>query len=113
MEMATRRALVEEEEEEENEDAASCLFGAEEQGDGEEGVGDSARVRLRGSSTAVAMFSQQGWKGVNQDAMTVWEVIINFNKFIRISIILLFFSYYYLTKKEIMMKLVLHIYALC
>ncbi|XP_074579018.1 putative protein phosphatase 2C 73 isoform X2 [Curcuma longa] len=74
MEMATRRAFMEEEEEEEGDDAASYLFEAEEQGDGEEGGGDcSARVRLRGSSMAVAMYSQQGWKGVNQDSMTVWE----------------------------------------
>lgn len=34
-----------------------------------------ARVRLQGSSKYVSMFSQQGKKGVNQDAMTVWEVI--------------------------------------
>lgn len=33
-----------------------------------------ARVRLQGSSKYVSMFSQQGRKGVNQDAMTVWEV---------------------------------------
>ncbi|KAL8517158.1 hypothetical protein ACS0TY_015393 [Phlomoides rotata] len=32
-----------------------------------------ARVRLHGSSKYVSMFSQQGKKGVNQDAMTVWE----------------------------------------
>ncbi|WOH10924.1 hypothetical protein DCAR_0830401 [Daucus carota subsp. sativus] len=32
-----------------------------------------ALVRLQGSSTFVSMFSQQGRKGVNQDAMTVWE----------------------------------------
>ncbi|KAG6539204.1 probable protein phosphatase 2C 73 [Zingiber officinale] len=73
LELATRRAFMEEEEQEEGEDAGSCLFGTEEQGDGEEGGGDSARVRLRGSSMAVAMYSQQGWKGVNQDSMTVWE----------------------------------------
>ncbi|KAJ8461068.1 hypothetical protein OPV22_033994 [Ensete ventricosum] len=37
-------------------------------------VGDGgARVRLKGSSTVASMFTQQGWKGVNQDAMTVWE----------------------------------------
>lgn len=35
-----------------------------------------ARVRLQGSSKYVSMFSQQGKKGVNQDAMTVWEVNI-------------------------------------
>lgn len=33
-----------------------------------------ARVRLQGSSKYVSMYSQQGKKGVNQDAMTVWEV---------------------------------------
>lgn len=37
-----------------------------------------ALVRLQGSSTFVSMFSQQGRKGVNQDAMTVWEVFQNF-----------------------------------
>lgn len=34
-----------------------------------------ARVRLQGSSKYVSMFTQQGKKGANQDAMTVWEVI--------------------------------------
>lgn len=32
-----------------------------------------ARVRLQGSSMVTSMFTQQGRKGVNQDAMTVWE----------------------------------------
>ncbi|KAI4324493.1 hypothetical protein MLD38_029980 [Melastoma candidum] len=32
-----------------------------------------AKIRLRGSSDYVSMFKQQGKKGVNQDAMTVWE----------------------------------------
>ncbi|KAL1543622.1 putative protein phosphatase 2C 65 [Salvia divinorum] len=32
-----------------------------------------ARVRLQGSSKYVAMHTQQGKKGYNQDAMTVWE----------------------------------------
>ncbi|XP_031128605.1 probable protein phosphatase 2C 65 [Ipomoea triloba] len=32
-----------------------------------------ANVRLHGSSKYVSMFSQQGKKGINQDAMTVWE----------------------------------------
>ncbi|XP_020262144.1 probable protein phosphatase 2C 73 [Asparagus officinalis] len=44
--------------------------------DAEDGarVGEGgARVRLRGSSSCSSMFSQQGWKGVNQDAMTIWE----------------------------------------
>ncbi|KAM7526547.1 hypothetical protein LguiA_016449 [Lonicera macranthoides] len=54
---------------------------AEERGDTEDGgevmEGDcGARVRLRGSSKYVSMFSQQGKKGVNQDAMTVWEEFI-------------------------------------
>ncbi|TKY65751.1 phosphatase 2C 65 [Spatholobus suberectus] len=30
-------------------------------------------VRLKGSSRFVSMYTQQGQKGVNQDAMTVWE----------------------------------------
>lgn len=33
-----------------------------------------ARVRIRGSSKFVSMYSQQGSKGINQDALTVWEV---------------------------------------
>lgn len=33
-----------------------------------------ARVRLQGSSKYVSTFIQQGKKGTNQDAMTVWEV---------------------------------------
>ncbi|KAI4338914.1 hypothetical protein MLD38_023921 [Melastoma candidum] len=38
------------------------------------GKGDrGARIRLKGSSDRVSMFKQQGRKGVNQDAMTVWE----------------------------------------
>ncbi|KAK1398139.1 PPM-type phosphatase domain-containing protein [Heracleum sosnowskyi] len=32
-----------------------------------------ARVRVKGSSKYTSMFSQQGTKGNNQDAMTVWE----------------------------------------
>ncbi|KAE9618193.1 putative protein-serine/threonine phosphatase [Lupinus albus] len=34
---------------------------------------DGSRVMLKGSSMFVSMNSQQGNKGVNQDAMTVWE----------------------------------------
>ncbi|KAL3633349.1 hypothetical protein CASFOL_022876 [Castilleja foliolosa] len=32
-----------------------------------------ALIRLQGSSKYVSMFSQQGKKGINQDAMTAWE----------------------------------------
>ncbi|XP_052176551.1 probable protein phosphatase 2C 65 [Diospyros lotus] len=39
-------------------------------------VRNGVKVRLEGSSRLVSMFSQQGKKGINQDAMTVWE---NFN----------------------------------
>ncbi|CAI0424059.1 unnamed protein product [Linum tenue] len=35
-----------------------------------------ARVRLHGASKFISMFTQQGKKGVNQDAMTVWEEFI-------------------------------------
>ncbi|KAI9077801.1 hypothetical protein K1719_040287 [Acacia pycnantha] len=36
--------------------------------------GDSgARIRLRGSSNFISMYCQQGSKGINQDALTVWE----------------------------------------
>lgn len=49
----------------------------------EDDVGDDiqngdggARVRLQGASTFISMFTQQGRKGINQDAMTVWEVNI-------------------------------------
>ncbi|CAK9150448.1 unnamed protein product [Ilex paraguariensis] len=38
------------------------------------GNGDfGARVRLQGSSRFASMFTQQGKKGTNQDAMTVWQ----------------------------------------
>lgn len=40
------------------------------------GRGDlGANIRLCGFSKFVSMYSQQGKKGINQDAMTVWEVI--------------------------------------
>lgn len=43
-------------------------------GDSDVAHGDyGARVRVKGSSKYVSMFSQQGTKGNNQDAMTVWE----------------------------------------
>ncbi|PIA37453.1 hypothetical protein AQUCO_03000197v1 [Aquilegia coerulea] len=32
-----------------------------------------ARVRLKGSCSMASMFTQQGRKGINQDAMTIWE----------------------------------------
>ncbi|CAL5210746.1 unnamed protein product [Lathyrus oleraceus] len=32
-----------------------------------------AKVMLNGSSRSISMYSQKGTKGVNQDAMTVWE----------------------------------------
>lgn len=32
-------------------------------------------VRIEGFSKTVSMYTQQGKKGINQDAMTVWEVI--------------------------------------
>lgn len=39
-------------------------------------IGDfGARMRLQGASKFISMYTQQGKKGVNQDAMTVWEVI--------------------------------------
>ncbi|XP_038702199.1 probable protein phosphatase 2C 65 isoform X2 [Tripterygium wilfordii] len=42
--------------------------------DGDLRNGDcGARVRLHGSSKYISMYTQQGRKGVNQDAMTVWE----------------------------------------
>lgn len=48
-----------------------------EQEDGEEGdaiIGDyGARVRLYGASKYTSMYTQQGRKVTNQDAMTVWE----------------------------------------
>lgn len=46
---------------------------------------DGTMVRLKGFSKFVSMYTQQGMKGVNQDSMTVWEVII-----IMIILILLF-----------------------
>nr|CAD1817516.1 unnamed protein product [Ananas comosus var. bracteatus] len=44
------------------------------EGDGD-GNGGGARVGLRGTCEYASMFTQQGWKGVNQDAMTIWEGI--------------------------------------
>lgn len=35
-----------------------------------------SRVRLGGNSMYTSMFSQGGRKGINQDAMTVWEVTV-------------------------------------
>ncbi|XP_010931503.1 probable protein phosphatase 2C 73 [Elaeis guineensis] len=34
---------------------------------------DGGCVRLKGWCTFASMYTQQGWKGVNQDAMTIWE----------------------------------------
>ncbi|KAI3514856.1 hypothetical protein L1887_13603 [Cichorium endivia] len=37
-------------------------------------IGDcGARIRIQGSTNFISMFTRQGRKGVNQDAMTVWE----------------------------------------
>lgn len=33
-----------------------------------------ARIRLQGCSEFTSMYTQQGRKGINQDAMTVWQV---------------------------------------
>jgi hypothetical protein len=54
---------------------------------------DGAIVRLRGFSKVVSMYTQQGKKGVNQDSMTVWEVIniLNFHVLI-ISINFFYFN---------------------
>ncbi|OWM81667.1 probable protein phosphatase 2C 73 [Punica granatum] len=44
--------------------------------DGEDVLGEGdcgAKIRLKGSSSFVSVFSKQGKKGVNQDALTVWE----------------------------------------
>ncbi|WOK96686.1 putative protein phosphatase 2C 73 [Canna indica] len=53
------------------EEEEAALYKAEEKNVRVEEGG--ARVRLAGASMTVSMFSQQGWKGVNQDAMTIWE----------------------------------------
>lgn len=37
-----------------------------------------AQVTLNGSSKFASMYTQKGTKGVNQDAMTVWEVRLIF-----------------------------------
>ncbi|KAG1365657.1 putative protein phosphatase 2C 73 [Cocos nucifera] len=34
---------------------------------------DGGCVRLKGSCNFASMYTQQGWKGINQDAMTMWE----------------------------------------
>lgn len=51
---------------------------------------DGAIVRLQGPSAFTSMFTKQGKKGINQDAMTVWEVpvIINFFFYTILSILL-------------------------
>lgn len=52
-----------------------------EHGDGEAEVrdtNDGAVIRSRGSSKHVSMSIKQGKKGINQDAMTVWEVRVFF-----------------------------------
>lgn len=52
-----------------------------EHGDGESAVretNDGAVIRSRGSSRHVSMAIKQGKKGINQDAMTVWEVLVFF-----------------------------------
>lgn len=51
-----------------------------------------ALVRLQGCSTFVSMHSQQGRKGINQDSMTVWEVITNFLQFMICPFVYLFLS---------------------
>lgn len=57
------------------------------------------RVMLEGSSKFVSMYSQKGTKGVNQDALTVWEVrffmywfagFISFSLFNSINFVLVF-----------------------
>ncbi|XP_010922660.1 probable protein phosphatase 2C 73 [Elaeis guineensis] len=42
-------------------------------GEEEEEEVDGTRARLKGSCTFASMYTQRGWKGVNQDAMTMWE----------------------------------------
>lgn len=37
---------------------------------------DGDLIRLKGPSSFTSMYSQQGRKGINQDAMTVWEVTL-------------------------------------
>lgn len=56
--------------------------------DGESG----ARIRLRDSSGYTSMYTQQGRKGINQDAMTVWEVR-NFKILLISSIFIFIFSF--------------------
>ncbi|KAJ0983839.1 hypothetical protein J5N97_002195 [Dioscorea zingiberensis] len=47
----------------------------EEEGDDDfhEEEGSRRMIRHGGSCRYASMYSQQGWKGVNQDAMTIWE----------------------------------------
>lgn len=37
------------------------------------------RLFLNGSSNVASLFSKRGKKGINQDAMIVWEVLISFD----------------------------------
>lgn len=68
---------VEEEDDEERDDEDRLRFRYDFDDDQEDyrtHVGEGgARVRLKGSCGFASMYSQQGWKGANQDAMTIWE----------------------------------------
>lgn len=46
----------------------------EDGGDGACAGEGGVRIRLQGSCTVASMYTQQGRKGINQDAMTLWEV---------------------------------------
>lgn len=51
----------------------------EEEVDEEDDLQDGAagaRIRLQGPSSFTSMYTHQGQKGPNQDAMTIWEVTL-------------------------------------
>lgn len=63
---ASRRSMSDLEDDEEEEEEVKEIH-----------AGDwGAIVRLKGSCNMASMCTQQGRKGVNQDAMTIWEVCL-------------------------------------
>lgn len=71
-------------------------------------VGDyGARMRLCGASKYTSMYTQQGRKGINQDAMTVWEVIENDTLIIQCFFLSFSFSTYHFFSSDLSIPLVM------
>ena len=76
----------------------ATMYEKEEEEENHVFIGDyGASIRLQGSSAFVSMTTQQGKKGINQDAMTVWEVInyISTTNNIQMSHFLFKFNFYF------------------